>query len=290
MLVSGCRFHDWAWLGQKLILIECGADISPAEARARRSPLMEHFKQTVVFVYAALEAHQRSQLVRSGVPFIVPGLQWFIPPFAVFTERFQRIASAKALSGAAQAAVLFHILRSPAEGALLRQWAGWLGYSAMTLTKVRDELVGAGLCRREPGAKPRGLRFLHRKRALWDTARPYLRSPVKKSSWVKLAAPSPLLIPAGLTALEKTTLVGDEPLPTWACSEPVWRRLLGAGQVRDARRPEDADARVERWRYEPGLLGGNGAVDPLSLHLSFADAADERVRLAADSLLERVPW
>jgi len=161
----------------------------------------------------------------------------------------------------------------------------------MTLTKVRGELSANGLCDVEDGIKVHGLRFSLAGRALWDAARPLLRSPVQRVVWVKTTHPlGNALVAAGLTALERLTMLADDPLPTYACRATTWSWLLHAHKVSPLEDDDGAAARIELWRYVPGILAERGAVDPLSLCLSVAESPDERVQKAAAQVLEAIPW
>ena len=288
------RFHEWGWREHKVILIEVGDDaasIAPSDWQAWTKLLSEHFAAPVAFVFPAMDAQRRARLVKQAVPFVVPGSQFFLPPFANLVEQFQRTAKVGLLSGTAQLAVLYQIVKRPPERTLLTRWAEWLGVSPMTMTKARDELVGSGLCEREPGAKPRGLVFLHQGRNLWDKALPVLRNPVRESLW--LAGPlKPLsgLPCAGLTALARNSLIEDDVLPTHACRNQERAKCVEGGALSVVPYPEEAAARLQLWRYDPGLLARDGCVDPLSLFLSLQADPDERIRLAAGSLLEQVSW
>ena len=292
-LAGGYRFREWSFMGQELTLAETdlpAAELSATELREHARQLAAHLGRPVAFVLAGVEPYQRNRLVQLGVAFIVPELQLFIPPFAHLTEQYRRQVQADKLPAAAQLAVLYQLLRKPEPGGLLNQWAGWLGYSAMTMSKVRAELVGAGLCEREPGAKARGLRFVAAGRELWEKARPFLRSPVNRVLGVRFDKLPDGFVDAGLRALSRQSLLPEDAVPTYACRDLLCRYLVEEGRLRVVEHDEEARARVERWRYDPALLARNGAVDPLSLCLSLADSADERVRLAAEKLLEQVAW
>ncbi|MBI3987425.1 MAG: hypothetical protein HY343_10920 [Lentisphaerae bacterium] len=291
-LTADYRFLEWRWLDQLLILAHAESDNVPSatDLKSRHTLLVEQLKCPVVFVYPALDAYRRNRFVHLGLPFIVPGLQLFIPPFVNLCEQFQRLTKSMKLSAAAQVTVLFQLLRPQADGSLLNQWAERLGYSAMTMTKVRDELVANRLCVREDGAKPRGLRFLHQDRSLWEAALPFLRSPVRRTCWAKFQKPPPAWILAGLTALSKRSLLEDDPLPTYACHVNEWKRMIASRSIRKLDHHDEASASVECWRYDPGLLAEDAMVDRLSLFLSLADSADERVRLASNSLLDGMTW
>jgi hypothetical protein len=292
-LADAYRFNGWSWLGQHLVLARQKAirhDLSLAELKAQNDLLKKHFKTAVVLVVSSLTPYQRNSLIHAGIPFILPNRQIFVPPFASLTEKFSRPTENTPLSAAAQITVLYQLLRHPPEQTLLYQWAEWLGYSAMTLSKVRDELVADNLCEQEPRQKAKGLRFLHQNKELWEAAKPYLRSPVRRTSWAVFQFPPPSLVPAGLTALANRSLIQDDTKSTYAFYSPEWKRLIDAHAIKEVTDSEIATARVELWRYQPALLATPKGVDALSLHLSLAGHADERVQLAVNSLLEKIPW
>ena len=83
---------------------------------------------------------------------------------------------------------------------------------------------------------------------------------------------------------------GGELKPTFACHVNAWKKLITLPSVTEVGHVKEASARVDCWRYDPGLLTGEDKVDPLSLFLSLADFPDERVRLASKSLLEDMQW
>ncbi len=50
----------------------------------------------------------------------------------------------------------------------------------------------------------------------------------------------------------------------------------------------DSDSvEIQLWRYNPASTAETKLVDPLSLWLSFDDAADERIEIARDDLLKQ---
>ena len=292
-LTADYRFLEWRWLDQVMVLADAESDMEPpsvADLKSVHQLLSKQFKCPVVFVYPAMDAYRRNRFVQLGLPFIVPGLQLFIPPFISLCEQFQRTTKPLKLSTAAQATVLFQLYRPPADGSLLNRWAEILGYSAMTMTKVRDELIAHGLCKREEGAKPRGLRFQLQKRALWEAARPFLLSPVKQTNWVRTQLRPGEFPLAGLSALSKLSLLEDDSLPTYACYLKDWKRLAVIQSVFEICHAEEATARIECWRYDPRRLAEEITVDRLSLFLNLADSPDERVRLACNEIVEAMPW
>lgn len=292
-LSTTCHFREWQWLNQKLILAE---GVSPdnaltvADLQTRHQRLAEHFKLPVVLVFPHLDSYRRNRLLQLQIPFIVPERQLFIPPFAALSEQFQQAVNPGVLSAAAQVTILYQLLRHPPDGELLNLWANRLGYSPMTMTKVRDELATNGLCKREVGDKPRGLFFADHGQKLWHAARPILRSPVRQQRWAQFSTPPPVLVRAGISALSDLTMLGENPIPTYACRDSEWKQLLETQQVRLLDHADDATAQIECWRYVPGILAEDGRADRLSLFLSLADSADERIRIACNELLEQMSW
>jgi DNA-binding MarR family transcriptional regulator len=237
----------------------------------------------VVLVLRHLTSYLRQQLMRRAVPFVAPGSQVFLPTAWVdLRERFARDRETKraTLSAAAQVVVLYHLLKAPVEGQSLRELAPKLGYSAMTLSKVADELASVELCRAETKSRSRMLCLTGARRELWERARPFLRSPVRARHWVVWNEPPPEARAAGLTALAARSMIADDRLPVFALNERDYRRLLESGRIRGCPGPDEAAAQVECWAYNPVLLGDEKAVDALSLVLSLADSPDERVQKA----------
>lgn len=237
----------------------------------------------VALVLTRLTPYLRQQLIRHAVPFVAPGRQVFLPMAWVdLRERYPRGPGPgkETLSAPAQVLVLYHLQKTPVQGQSLRELAGRLGYSAMTLSKVADELAATGLCESEAKGRSRMLRLVGTRRQLWKRARPHLRSPVRARHWVNWTAAPATARAAGLTALARLTMVADDPRPVYALRERDYRRLLKSGRIVGCPGLDDAAAQVECWAYDPALLGDGKAVDRLSLVLSLADSPDERVRKA----------
>ena len=286
------RFQKLNWLAQQLVLAQMQpADAPPSisQIKTQQRNLATHFGLPVVFVFPSLDTYHRNRFIQEGIAFIVPGLQLFIPPFAAFCEKEQRRQHIQKFSAAAQAVVLSALYKQTPNGTLMQDWARILGYSAMTLSKVRQELASVELCAQEAGRRLRGMHFTKTGHELWNAAMPYLRAPVKNRLWGQLTAKTPKLIPAGLTALSGKTMLQDDPVQTYACERNAIKALTKKHH-RLLEYPDDATAQIEIWIYAPALFAVNGAVDPLSLYLSLMDSPDERVQQALTHLMEQMQW
>ena len=110
----------------------------------------------IAFVFEPLPLVRRIALVKIQVPFVVSGMQLFLPPLAS-----------------------------------LKDVTSEFGYCAVTGKKVFDELVGMDLA--EVTAEwPGRLRLLVHGREMWDRALSALRSPVRRE-WLSRAFPSSVI-------------------------------------------------------------------------------------------------
>lgn len=284
-------------LGRKVAVALQKEDADPAtpsEYSKHHEVMRTILGEEVALVLPNVSASTRQRLLQFGVPFVVPGRQMFLPALLVdLRERFPRVPRRPTgkLTAAAQVVLLRHLLGGPTEGLPLRELAADLGYSAMTLSNVRDELEAVGLCATEQEGRSTLLVFQKPRAPLWEQALAHLRSPVKARHWIRWAnAPSQGALQAGITALAAVSMVADDDLPTFAMADPAYRKLLEAGLLRGCDGPEGAQVRLECWRYDPAVLTKGPAVDPLSLYLSLRHVDDERVAQALDQLMRRLPW
>ncbi len=266
---------------------------SPGEYENQIGIMQAQFAETVVLVIPQLPSYARNRMVRLGIPFIVPGSQTFLPKALIdLRERFTqpKPKQGKKLTPSAQCLVLYHLQRQSLENLALKEIAEKIGYSPIMLTKVKDELKAAGLCRTARMGRSIALEFTSRGRNLWESAQPFLSSPVRKTLWVRWDQPGYPALIAGLTALSRKTIMADDRLPTYALPSATFQANLEHGLYQGCRSPEDANLRLESWSYNPLLFGDNEAVDPLSLFLSLRDFPDERVQQQLETLINKMPW
>lgn len=288
--------HPWT------MAIENGAweTGSPGEYEKQANLLRPHFEAPVVFVLDSIDSIARQRMLQKGLPFIVPGTQCFLPGALVdFRERFPRkgIQGRDTLSPAAQLVLLYHLQRKRLDGRPLNQIARDLGYSTMTLSKVKDEMEEAGLCEVHRKGRSVSLQFVSEGRELWDLAKDKLVSPVRRTLWAQWATPGyPALRSgentrlAGISALSEKTMINDDRLPTYALRASMLEGWLRKGTIIRCPDAETANAKMEGWAYEPKLLGDNLNVDVLSLYLSLRDSHDERVQKELEQLIQGVHW
>ena len=287
-------FYRLQWLNQIILLAISTAEdgLSPSEYTKQVDFLKKHLNRPVVVVLPYLESYKRTRLIQYGVPFIVPDQQLFIPPFADLRERFSKrpLNKKNHLSAAAQLVLIHHLFKKDTNIYQLNELAKILGYSAMTLTTVRVEFIKAGLCISVDNERNRYIGFTTTGKELWKKAMPLLISPIAKTIWAKWKLGENNLPRTGISALASYTMINDDQQQSFACRNTLLKELLQNGMLIEVQDKENADCRIESWKYSPDILSDKGNVDRLSLYLSMKDSPDERVQAGLDRILENMLW
>lgn len=244
----------------------------------------------VVLVIADLPSYVRNRMVHQHVPFIVPGTQMFLPMLMIdLREQYPRRRGHphNLLSSVAQVVVIYHIVREPLNGIPLKEIALRLGYSATAIGKAHDELKDAGLCEVERSGKALSLNFKGNRADVWRNAEHLLSTPIRRTHWIRWGHPRTDTATAGITALSTYTMLTDDSIPTFAMRDRHIAKALERGELIGCADREDAEARMESWRYEPRLLSRDGiTADPCSVYLSLRSSGDERVQKELSVLMD----
>jgi len=267
-------------------------ELSASEYARKAEILAEAFGQHLALVMAKLPSFVRNRLVQKGVPFIVPGAQMFLPMLMVdLREHFSKAVSRKPdkLLPVSQLVVIYQILRELDARVPLAQLGERLAYSPQSMSSAQGELQEAGLCEVRRIGRMVFLEFGRRGRGLWEQAEPLMTSPVRRTQWVRWGQPRARAVAAGLTALSEMSMLAEEPIATYAMRDRDLVAAFQKGQLLECNGREEADARMESWKYDPWVLAENGVADRCSLYLSFRASGDERVQKEIHSLIERLP-
>lgn len=295
-LRDGYDFADVVLLDTPCVLViaERPLDVE-VDIRRHLDVVAKHAPRDVlpVYVTAALASYERRRLIAQRVPFIVPGNQMFLPPLAVdlreyFRERQDNTSNA--LSPATQALLFTALLRPWEDEVHPERLNERFGYTPMTVSRAARELQAAGLAKTFAVGREKWLRFDQGPRDIWARARPWLRSPVRKSVWavhtINPIDDAPL---AGLSALAAQSALADPAYPERAMSSERWKHAQHR-ELLALQAPEPGATRWQIWRYDPGHLTDHGFVDPLSLIVSLRDDADDRVQQAVQLVEAHLPW
>jgi hypothetical protein len=130
------------------------------------------------------------------------------------------------------------------------------------------------------------LDFELRGKALWKMAEPLMTSPVRRTQWVRWGHPSARAVAAGTTALSRLSMLAEDRVATYAMRDRALNAELERGGLLACLGPEEADVRMESWKYDPWVLAENDIADPCSLYLSLRESGDERVQKEIQLLIE----
>lgn len=279
--------------GRRCIFLATTHNTATPSEIAKHVALVRSATGTIVgFVAPWLSAHNRSRLVGQGVPFVVPGKQLYIPDLAMdLRERFRTPKPRRAadLSPAAQAVLFHRLLRLDETATTPSLIAPQLHYSAMSIGRAFDDLVSVGLAHTERRGRERRIRFKAEGRQLFDASHDLLRSPVRAEKFIRDVHAAPPLKHAGESALAELTDLSPPPLPVFVVAATDWKTIAQAcGFVETDR--DQASHIVETWSYDPAALTVAPTVDPLSLYAQFRNHRDERISMAAERLLDGMPW
>lgn len=281
-----------------LLVSKKGDPSSPTEVSGHFEAARKGLGADVVFVFPRLKSFERRRLVQHRIPFIVPRQQMYLPMALIDLRESTRSRLQgpdrfpETLSVSAQVLLLYYLQKHEVADWPLNQWAEALPYSAMTISRTCKELAAAGLCEAERRGRKVILRLNPDRRALWEKARSHMRSPVVRTTPVRILPGYNLhLFDSGLTALSRLTLIAADSQPVRAISDHAYRAALEERRIEEQPYADSGLTMLERWRYAPSLLSGDGQMaDRLSLYLSLRNDPNERVQGALEDLLEGVKW
>lgn len=267
-------------------------ELSAGEYARNAAMLRQRLGQDVVLVMAKLPSYLRNRLVRESVPFIVPGAQMFLPMLMIdLRERFSKAQSRiqDKLSPVSQLVVIHQILREREAHIPLAQLGERLAYSPQAISFAQEELHDAKLCEVRRTGKTVFLEFVLRGKALWEKANPLMASPVRRTQWVRWGQPRARAVVSGTTALSRVSMLAEDAISTYALRDRALGAALAKGELVGCRGRDEADARMESWKYDPWVLAENGVADPCSLYLNLRASGDERIQKEIGLLIERIP-
>jgi hypothetical protein len=288
------EFAEVDLFGRKLVLAlekEATPEATASHYARELHGLRYALSGEIVLVLKPVPAHVRNSLVQQLVPFIVPGTQMFLPMMMIdLREQYLRkgTKAPERLSTVAQVMVLYHLVRHPLNHVSLAEIADRLAYSRMAISKAHEELELAEICDVKRMGREVWLEFRGNRRTVWQAAEPVLRSPVRKTYWIRKGIHPPELFTAGPTALASLTMLAEESFPTLAIKDRAIKQVEDHGDLILVPGRDHAEARLEGWFYDPAILSNDGrTADPCSIYLSLRASVDDRILKELQILMDR---
>lgn len=276
---------------QKFILVEYdqGAFKLP-QAKKQLKALAKYCDYLPIIVLPFMTAYQRKVLIEQHISFIIPDSQIYIPELGMLlgqTSR-QKPTSRKiqsALSGSAQLILIAYILGLLSNQNTQKDIAQALNLNDMAVSRAIRELVALELV----AIKRQGTSILVHPvlsgRALFEAAQTVMKSPSKRSQFIRAEDLPKDAILSGYSALAEQTMLAEPPYSSYALTK---RDYKTADQIDPDWNIDDDVVLVEEWAFDPKITARDGIIDPISLILAMSNTDDERIEMAIDELEEQV--
>lgn len=262
---------------------------TPGSLKRQKEILEERYGMPVVFCFDEIESFQRKRLIQNKIGFIIPYKQMYIPSLYIHLKEFgKKDTSVRTkFSPAAQCILLFHLQIKSVTGLSFKEIGELLPYTSMTVTRSVHEFLQADLCR-VSGTKLKEISFNSNGKALWERAKLYLSSPVRKTVFTDKVEETKTMYKANETALCEYTSLGFPEIPIYAVSSGYYKNISENRRINGNK--YTGEKFLEIWSYNPAILSKRKLVDPLSLFLSLRENRDERIQIALNDLLSGVRW
>ncbi len=279
------QLYQLRFLSKELVLLlHSGArdPMSPTQAIKILHVFRNKLEREVVLVFDKLPAYLRSRYIAKKIPFMVPGLQLFIPQMLLDLNDIRETKQVERsyFRPATQCMILYHLLIENISGLSQAVIAERLGYSTMTISRAITECEDKGIV-----VKNSGVEFKYESKQLWLQAKGYMQSPVNKIVFTEKLTNLNNNLKSGMTAMcHYTDLAADDKV-TIALSLDQYKQLLKESIEFD---DGYGKLKLEVWNYDPTILSSNKYVDQLSLFLIINDEdIDARTTKALDKLVDQ---
>lgn len=247
------------------------------------SIILENENKPFFLLLDSCSAKQRDCLIKSKIPFVVDKKQLYLPFLGVFLQ--ERYSKKKPLASKfgpiAQLIFLYYIYRHQ-EQVPMTLLEKSLQLSPMAVSRAVSQLESLRIIRTFKKGVSKIIASDAQGPELFEKARPYLHSPVKKRGYVDVSSLPPHALRSGLSALSEKTMLNPPLVEVYAVSS-----LGGDAVLEEFLSDPEKEKAIEIWAYDPALLGDGEAVDTLSLCLSLEEEKDERVLGEINDLLKK---
>ena len=271
--------------------------ITPFDAETRLPVLKNHYRKICEITdlpcalnLEKLTSLQRENLISEKIPFI-SGLQIYLPFWgSVFTARMKAPREASKFMTAATQLVFLHVFYSLSAGKNMNAAivSTGLGIPKSTAAKAVQDLAEYGLFNAGAEGTNKWLSFNGSSADVIKKAMPLMRSPIRKTIWLKEVPEGISYMLGGIRALAEKSML--------ACGERDGAVVYNSEnaklipkELHISRRDFDdfGGTEAEIWRYNPELLSSGKIVDELSLLVCLKDCEDERVQKELDTIRYR---
>lgn len=243
--------------------------------------IQEADRVPVVLELRAVSSYRRKSLIENNIPFITEK-QVFLPFIGTMLtdEKEPKNRIEKFVFSTQQLFLLY--LYSKKKRLYISEAAKILPFTAMTLTRAVKQLESTDLFLVAKDGVNRMIESKYGRLELFEKAKKYLSTPVRKIGYIDKSQITSDMIYAGETALAEKTMLNPNKVITYAVSDKNFDKKLLIDELID---PEK-QVRLELWAYDPKMFSNDNTADNLSVALSCRDNSDERIEEAVEELTE----
>ena len=241
--------------------------------------------ENVILCLNEINYEQKKRLLENRIGYVVPYHQLYIPYIYIKIEQTKSVdLQVESFSPATQM-IYIYLMNSDNCHVSVNDLKEKVGLSRMTINRALRELTYLNIIS-TTGSQTRKNYVRVNKKECWDRGNAYLKSPVKKTVWVRSKDISQLFF-SGDTALSHLTMMNDETYTTYA----VYKNDESFDDKQVVQEKNITDyhdlCKVEIWNYDPALfVDENNNVDVISLYSCLKDSKDERIQIELDNLME----
>ena len=282
------EFYQMEILNQFFILAEAKENISLSSLRKQHKQLEQLTGKYCVLYLKHLNSYARDKLVEEGIPFIWDNRQIYIPAIGMLLTQgdAREIKPCSRISFLTQKFILSAIYGAWDEVSVTEA-AEKMGVSKMSITRTFDEIESLNIPILAQNGKRRKYIKIGSKKEIWDTVRPFLRSPLLKE--YRLEKPfSSLSVKSGISGLAEMSMLEDDVYVTYAAT----KREITAMEINNEKQVPSEEVPgcvVHEVGYSIPFCHGK-TLDPLSIFMLLEDIDDPRVQIALDKMLEDYVW
>lgn len=245
----------------------------------------------IVLCADKLMFQQRENLINSGLEFVEPGKQIYMPSLGVVLNDKRNIADAKPIekfTPQIQLCALFFLYKKEKEYTA-KEITEATGLNVMAVSRGVSALTELELLSVRKEARTNFYTIKASKNIFLESIKDYLISPVLKRVYAEGKTIFNVGIKSGYTALSQLTSVVDDSIQTYAVSRITYKSIeSNCRESSDMFSLNDKIVKIEVWKYDPTIFMADNCVDRLSLYLSFANDNDERTEESLEELMKEI--
>lgn len=273
-------FHNVYIADKRCIMLAPNDELATVPALRKQIAKIQQIDNVpVVFELTAISNYRRKSFIENNIPFVT-AKQVFLPFVGtMLTNEKEPEKPIEKFFFSTQQLFLFYLYANK-KRLYISEAGKKLPFTAMTLTRAVRQLEASGLFLVTKDGVNKVIESKDSRRELFEKAKTYLSTPVRKTGYVEKTQIASNMVFAGETALAEKTMLNPGRVITYAISNKSFDQKALSSDFVD---PEK-QVRLEVWAYEPGMLSEDNTADSLSVILSFQDNCDERIEEAVYEL------